>query len=99
MSIMSNELMRRLQVIDDGLPLEETVNVVEQYVQQLINSGYGWKQTRDICVSALLGYKRQEIMRKRHNRPKYRSGQQSLRSRMDKKLNEKFNWFKKKKNM
>ena len=33
MSIMCNELMRRLQVIDENLPLKETINVVEKYVQ------------------------------------------------------------------
>ena len=94
MSIMTNELMRRLQVIDDKLEIDETIKVVEQYIQQLINSEYNWKQIRDICVSALTGYKRQETVRKLRKLPKYRSGQQSLKSRMDKKLNEKFNWFK-----
>ena len=97
MSIMCNELMRRLQVIDENLPLKETINVVEKYVQQLVNSGYGWKQIRDICVSAIMGFKRQENARKSKNRPKYRSGLQSLKTRIDKKLNEKFNWFKRKK--
>ena len=86
--------MRRLQVIDDKLEIDETIKVVEQYIQQLINSEYNWKQIRDICVSALTGYKRQETVRKLRKLPKYRSGQQSLKSRMDKKLNEKFNWFK-----
>ena len=57
MSIMSNELMRRLQVIDDKLDLEETINVTEKYVQQLVNSDYNWKQIRDICTSALIGDK------------------------------------------
>ena len=97
MSIMCNEMMRRLQVIDDRLPLTEMKNVIEKYVQQLVNSGYGWKQIRDICVSAIVGFKRQEINRKTHKRPKYRSGQQSLKTRMDKKLNEKVNWFRRNK--
>ena len=96
MSIMSNELMRRLQVIDDRLDIQETINVVENYVQQLVNSEYNWKQIREICVSALIGYKRQETLRKLKKRPKYRSGVQSLKSRIDKKISEKFNWYKRK---
>ena len=97
MSIMSNELMRRLQVIDESLHLQETINIVEKFVQQLVNSEYSWKSIREICVSALTGFKRQEIRRKLNKKPKFRSGQQSLKSRIDKKLNEKFNWFKRKK--
>ena len=73
------------------------INVIEKYVQQLVNSGYSWKQIRDVCVSAIIGFKRQEKTRILKNKPKYRSGQQSLKTRIDKKLNEKFNWFKKKK--
>ena len=97
MSIMSNELMRRLQVVDESLEIEESINIVEKYVQQLVNSGYGWRQIRDICVSALTGFKRQEINRKLLKRPKFRSSQESLNSRWNKKLNEKFNWFKRRK--
>ena len=55
MSIMSNELMRRLQVIDERLDISETFDVVEKYVQQLVNSEYNWTQIRDMCYSALIG--------------------------------------------
>ena len=48
MSIMTNELIRRLQVIDDKLDISEKMLVIEKYVQQLINSEYNWRQIREI---------------------------------------------------
>ena len=44
------------------------------------------------------GLKEKKKNRKINNRPKYRSGKQSLSKRVEKKLTEKENWFRKKRN-
>ena len=56
MSIMSNEMRRRLEVLHHELPIKEKIKVIDMYTAQLVNSGYNWKQIRDIVVSALLGF-------------------------------------------
>ena len=58
MSIMTNELVRRLQVLDEKLDKQEITGVIDKYVQQLRNSEFNWKQSRDIGISAIRGYTR-----------------------------------------
>ena len=94
MAIMSNELVRRLDVLDENLEKEEVLSVVEKYIQQLVNSEFKWKQIRDIVVSGIKGFKRKEKIKKQKNEPRYRSRSQSLPARVKKKLCEKYNWFK-----
>ena len=98
MSIMSNEMRRRLEVIGEKVPKEEKNKVVNKYIQQLINSDYNWKQIHEIVVSGLKGNNRREKRREKLGIPKFRSGKYSLRERTDKKLLEKYNWFKQKRN-
>ena len=97
-SILSNELTRRLEVLDEHLDNTEIIAVINKFVQQLVNSEFGWKQCREIVVSSLLGYTRKEERRKAAGKPRYRSGCDSLESRVEKKLVEKYNWFRKKRN-
>ena len=59
-NIMSNELRRRLEVLSEGLTEVEVNGVINRYIQQLTNSGYSWKQKREIIVSALKGHVRRE---------------------------------------
>ena len=40
MSIMTNELRRRLEVIGENLPQNEKNEIIDVYTQQLINSEY-----------------------------------------------------------
>ena len=53
-SILSNELRRRLETLDDELGPAQTVGVIDKYIQQLVNSEFGWSQIHEIIVSALL---------------------------------------------
>ena len=97
-NIMSNELRRRLEVLSDCISEQEVTSVINKYIQQLTNSGYNWKQQREIIISALKGHVRREKVRlKTENKLRYRSGQASLRTRMEKKLTEKYNWFRRRK--
>ena len=91
MGIMSNELVRRLEVLHEDLPQREIDEVVNKYTQQLVNSEFNRKQSRDIIVSAITGYVRKEKKRKLENVKKYRSGEDSLMKRENKKLLEKNN--------
>ena len=97
-SILSNELTRRLEVLDERLSNNEVIAVINKFTQQLVNSEFSWKQCREIVVSSLLGYTRKEKRRKAAGKPKYRSGCDSLEARVEKKLTEKYNWFRKKRN-
>ena len=92
-SILSNELNRRLEVLDEKISKEEMVEVVDKFIQQLVNSEFKPKQIREIVISGLTGYSRKEERRKRLGKPKYRSGKDSLETRVEKKLTEKYNWF------
>ena len=97
-SIMSNELRRRLEVMSEDLDKKEIIGVIDKYTQQLTNSGYNRKQQYEIIVSALKGNVRKENEMKRKCQGKrYRSGKDSLKSRMEKKLTEKYNWFRRQK--
>ena len=97
MSIMSNELRRRLIVIRDEIPQNERNLVVAKYTQQLVNSGYSWKQCRDNIVSGLKGEIRREEKVKKMGTSRYRSGKESLNDRDNKPLLEKYHWFRRKK--
>ena len=57
-SIMTNELRRRLEVLGEGMPQHERNYVVNKYTKQLLNSGLNWKQCRNILVSAITGQTR-----------------------------------------
>ena len=92
-NIMSNELIRRLEVIDCSLDIVEKIKVVNKYVQQLVNSEYSMKQCREIVISGVLGYMRKMKRKEKYNLPIYRSNKLSLRDRVNKKLTEKYNWY------
>ena len=91
-------MRRRLEVIGEKVPQEEKNRVVNKCIQQFINSDYNWKQINEIVVSGLKGNNRREKRREKLGIPKFRSGKYSLRERTDKKLLEKYNWFKQKRN-
>ena len=63
-AILTNELNRRLQMMDEEIETEEQVQKIDQFTQQLINSGYQWGQIREVIVSSLKGFIKGEIKRK-----------------------------------
>ena len=44
-AILTNELNRRLQMMDSDISIDEQVEKINHFTQQLINSGYQWGQT------------------------------------------------------
>ena len=54
-SILVNELVRRFEVMDDEVEINEEIEIIDHFSKQLRNSGYEYKQARDIVQSALKG--------------------------------------------
>ena len=95
MSIMTNEVRRRIEVVGVNVEQVAANEIINKYTQQLVNSGFNWKQCRDIIVSGLKGHERKKEKIVRKGKPIYRSGQSSLMARVNKNLLEKYNWFRK----
>ena len=93
-SIMTNELRRRLEVLHDKIEVREKLEIVNKYTQQLVNSGYGRNQIKEIIVSAFRGYERKVKERKKAGKPKFRHSHESVNERTRKKLIENTTWFK-----
>ena len=58
MAILSNELVRRLSTVHRDVVEEEIGGVIETYISQLKTSGYGRKQTREIVICGVVGWRR-----------------------------------------
>ena len=94
MAILSNELVRRLSNIHREVLMEELTGVVEQYVKQLKTSGYGRKQTREVIICGIVGWRRRLERRENEGKGQYLSAKDTLASRTEAKLMEKTTWFK-----
>ena len=91
-SILVNELNRRFEVLDDRIPIDEKITIVDHYTQQLVNSGYSGEQIRDIVESSLKGVIRKEENRKNTIR-RFKSASETLEKRNFKKLTEATTWY------
>ena len=96
-SILSNELIRRLSNTNHvDQDMEDVHNIIETLIQELKNSGYNRKYSREIVVFGILGWKRKIARRIQEGKPLYRSAPSSLAQRCRKKLTEKTSWYKNK---
>ena len=93
-SILTNELNRRFEMVDEKMEQEEKNNIVNHFTQQLVNSGYTWSQIREIVTCSLKGTIKKELRRKELNLKKYRTSEESLQSRIKRKLIENTEWYK-----
>ena len=58
-SILSNELIRRLSNTNpDDQDMPDILKITETFIQELRNSGYNRKNTKEIVVCGILGWKR-----------------------------------------
>ena len=93
-SILSNELVRRLSNVNhEKVHRDEIIKVVEQFIKQMKSSGYCLKQTRDITVSGMKGWKGKIRRRQKDGKGFYREGKSTLKTRLRKKLTEKERWY------
>ena len=93
MSILANELVRRLSNVHPEVIDQEIVEIIEHYMLQLKTSGYDRSQAKEIIVSGVIGWKRK---RRRREAEFYRSAKSTLSQRTRKKLIEKTSWFREK---
>ena len=92
-SILVNELNRRFEVMSEDVTVEERVNTVDKFTQQLVNSGFSYTQIKDIVLSSLKGEKKKEIKRKTKGGKRYLSSSETLQDRINKKLTEAVAWY------
>ena len=64
-SILVNEMNRRFEVMSEDIKLEEKIEVIDKFTQQLVNSGYEYRQVREIVASSLRGIRTKELRRKK----------------------------------
>ena len=93
-AILTNEMNRRMQMMDEDVGLEEQIEKVDHFTQQLVNSGYKWGQIREIIVSSLKGSLKKELRRKEKEEMRYRTSEQTLEARIRKRLIENTQWYK-----
>ena len=62
--ILSNELIRRLSNVGEGIMIQEILGIIDQFTRQLKNSGYERKQIREIVICGLRGFKNKVKKRK-----------------------------------
>ena len=94
-AILTNELNRRFLMMDRSIGEEERTQKVDQFTQQLVNSGYSWAQTREIIVSSLKGIVKRERREIETGAQRYRASEESLEERIKKRLTEPTEWYKK----
>ena len=93
MQILANDLVRRLRNTMRSLDKSYKRQVVEQYSQKLLNSGYARDQVIKIVVAGIRGYERQVKRCAVEGRPLYRTAKQSSAGRFRKKVLGKSEWF------
>ena len=93
--ILTNELVRRLSNIQHEEISQAEINIkIEQYIQELRNSGYNQKQARELISCGIRGWKTKIRKRKRDQVPFYRLAEDTVEERLKKKLIEKETWYK-----
>ena len=98
LQIVSNDLNRRLKNTMEELGAPSKVAVVEQYALKLFRSGYSREQTRKILRNGIKGYERKRRSKLARGLPFRSTGKMSSGSRYRKKLLEKTNWYRQRKN-
>ena len=97
-NILSNDMMRRLLNTKEELGAEVRGAVVDQYGAKLLNSGYNREQTQRILKNGIKGFETKRRSSQRLGRNLRSTANMSMMKRHKKKLLEKSNWYKKRKN-
>ena len=94
-SILANDLVRRLSNVNiERVPQEEVIQIIEKFIQLLVNSGYDRAQAREAVVSGIRGWRAK--MKRRQDEPAgfYRNAASTMAGRYKKKLTAKTSWYK-----
>ena len=93
-TILAQEVIRRLGNTEDSLPKEDYVTILDRFSQKLYNSGYSEDQVRRIVLSGIKGWGGKVLRCKEEGRRLRRTAEDSLEIRMRTKLVGKSTWFK-----
>ena len=94
MSITANDLVRRLLNTSEQEGADVRSKVVDDYAQELTNSGYGIDQVRKIIINGIKGYEGRKRKRAAEGRSLRSTAAGSRGSRIRKKLTNKTSWYK-----
>ena len=95
-SILSQDLIRRMQNTSEKVPESERIKIIDNYIDRLLVSGYKTEQIKEIVESGLKGYIRKLNRAIKSGIPLHRPAASTLQGRIRKKLTERSNWYKKK---
>ena len=96
MTILSNEIVRRLSNIHQEVLREEIEAVLEKFIHQLKNSGYSRKQAKEIVVCGVAGWRRKLKRRQKEGKKQFQTASETLEKRTNEKLLGKTSWYKEK---
>ena len=93
--ILTNELSRRLSNIQiEKIEKQEIIEKIEQFTSELKNSGYAWKQAKEMVSSGIMCWKTKIQKRRAQNIPFYRLAESTIDQRLKKQLTERESWYK-----
>ena len=93
-SILSNEVIRRMSNMSEDISQEERTLTVDRFTKELKNSGYTRPKAREIVVCGLLGLERKRKRRVRDGEAFHRRANTTLAKRTAEKLHGKQSWYK-----
>ena len=79
--------------MSDDVTINEKIEVIDKFTQQMVNSNYERKQIIDVVLSSLKGTATKEKRRKKKKERKYKSSKETLSERIEKKLTEAVSWY------
>ena len=92
--ILSQDMIRRLMNTCENVGAETREQVVDQYAQKLINSGFSKEQTKRIVINGIRGFEGKRRRRAKEGRELRRTAAGSRCKRYREKLMGKTTWFK-----
>ena len=92
--IVANDLVRRMCNTMEELGEEETLSVIDNYAQKLLNGGFDREETKGIIVRGLKGYEGRKRKCQIEGRALWRTAVESDGARSHKKLTAKTSWYK-----
>ena len=95
-SILSNDLIRRMLSCNETIPDTERIEIINRFIDRLLVSNYTSDQIREIIESGLTGYQRKVDAANKLGVSLHRSAESTLETRLHKKLTEKTSWYKRK---
>ena len=82
----------------DRISQRERMQILDDFSEKMLRSGYNITQVREILISGIRGYLRKLNLAKQRGTKPYRSAKSSLADRIKKKIFEKTSWYREKKN-